>query len=52
MSLDEPQAGDHVETINGIQVAMDATMVSWTGELVLDYKKERGNFAFLSGSSC
>ncbi|WP_040980472.1 MULTISPECIES: adhesin [Oceanobacillus] len=53
LSLDTPQANDKVETINGIQVAVDA-QITGTDELTLD-KEENQNgegLVLLGASNC
>lgn len=41
MALDEPQDNDEIETVNGIQVAIDPKVVNLTSEVTLE-KRSRG----------
>lgn len=51
LSLDTPQADDKLETINGIQVAIDA-QISGTEELTLDKEEsQNGEGLVLIGAS-
>lgn len=51
MSLDEPQADDQVEVINGVQVAVEKGLMGYTDGLSLDFNYFRG-FVLLGMEGC
>lgn len=56
MALEEPEANDKVETINGIQIAIDSVIYDQVADATLDYRNSflGGGFVFDGGqtSSC
>ncbi|WP_191090839.1 hypothetical protein [Niallia endozanthoxylica] len=51
MALDEPQANDQVEVINGVQIAIEQDLIEYTTSLTLDYNEYRG-FVLSGMQSC